>query len=60
MIAKRGFNGFTIVHPLKTHISFADMDRIRDWTVDVRDALLVQGRNKQWYKAEFFSYCQGL
>lgn len=45
-------------HPVT--IPFADMGGIRDWRPIGTEGLLIEGYNKQWYKAEFFSPCIGL
>ncbi|MBM3515281.1 MAG: hypothetical protein FJX59_16435 [Alphaproteobacteria bacterium] len=46
--------------PDQAEIPFAGMDGIRDWREDGNRALYVEGRNRQWYRAELFAPCHGL
>lgn len=41
-------------------LHFADIGGIRTWRNDGRDALLIEGRNGQWYRATFFGACHEL
>lgn len=46
--------------PEQAAIHFAGMGGIRDWRADGNRILFVEGRNRQWYKAELFGPCTGL
>lgn len=50
--------------PAKTsrriEIPFANLGGIEDWRPDGDRTLYVQGRNRQWYKAELMTSCIGL
>jgi len=41
-------------------IHFADLNGIDDWRVASDGSLLIEGRNKRWYRATFFGACSGL
>lgn len=41
-------------------IPFADLGGIRSYQASSNDALLLEGRNDQWYRAELFGPCPGL
>ncbi|MBN1238963.1 MAG: hypothetical protein JXB36_10700 [Gammaproteobacteria bacterium] len=42
-------------------IHFADLNgSIRNWRADTDEAILIEGANRQWYRAEFFAPCVGL
>jgi hypothetical protein len=41
-------------------IPFVNHGGIRDWRSDDRDTLYIQGRNRQWYKAELMAPAHGL
>ncbi len=38
-------------------VHFADLGGIRNWRADGNDAILIEGRRGQWYRATFFSPC---
>lgn len=38
-------------------LHFADLGGIRNWRADGKDAILVEGRRGQWYRATFFGPC---
>ena len=46
--------------PAQAEIHFANMGGIQDWRADGEKALFIQGRNRQWYRAELMSNCIGL
>jgi hypothetical protein len=41
-------------------LRFADLGGIRDWRADTDKALLVEGENRNWYRATFYTPCVGL
>jgi hypothetical protein len=42
-------------------LHFADLHGIRHWeTADNGKSLLIEGRNRRWYKATFYAPCLGL
>lgn len=41
-------------------IRFADLNGIRSWRAEDNRTLLIEGRNRQWYRAELVGYCPGL
>jgi hypothetical protein len=44
----------------QAQISFARLGGIQDWRADGEKALYIQGRDRQWYRAELMSACIGL
>lgn len=38
-------------------LHFADLGGIRNWRADGDEALLIEGRRGQWFRATFFSPC---
>ena len=44
----------------RAEIPFANRGGINDWRADSDHVLYVQGRNRQWYRAELFTDCIGL
>ncbi|MBC2779192.1 DUF6491 family protein [Parasphingopyxis marina] len=47
--------------PEQARIPFADSRGIRNWRADDgEDAILIEGRGGQWYRAEFMRRCMGL
>lgn len=38
-------------------LHFADLGGIRNWRADGNEAILIEGRRDQWYRATFFSPC---
>jgi len=46
--------------PSRAVIHFADLGGIENWRADGPDAILIEGRNKGWYRATFFGSCIGL
>ncbi len=41
-------------------LRFADLGGIRDWRADTDKAILIEGQNKNWYRATFYAPCVGL
>ena len=41
-------------------IHVADLGGIRNWRAEDDRTVLIEGRNRQWYRAELFGYCPGL
>lgn len=49
-----------VLKPDRAVIRFADLGGIKNWRADGDDAIEIWGRNGDWYRAEFWSFCQGL
>jgi hypothetical protein len=41
-------------------IHFVDLTGVKDWRAEGLSAILIEGSNGQWYRANFFSECYGL
>lgn len=48
------------LQPERAVIHFADLGGVKSWRAVDDNAIEIQGRNGDWYIAEFWSYCDGI
>ena len=59
-VAAEDASGAQALQSKRAVIHFSDLGGIKDWRAVDDKTIEIEGRNGTWYRAELWSYCQGL